>query len=104
MKKKTKKQPTSDFQMEIAIGCRELLSGVQALTNPNYRTLNVHAARNDRLLHAVLCTYAKHHLGIEDIGWNKLSDILHAAICNEIGDDAYCQWSEIIKPEDANDA
>lgn len=47
---------------------------------------------NARLLHAVLCSYAKHTLECDDIGWLQLNDILHAAICNEIGDDAYCAW------------
>lgn len=76
---------------------RQLLSGVRALTNPNYHKLNVAAGRNDRLLHAVLCAYAKHHLGCDDIGWNQLGDILHTAICNEIGDKAYIEWGERIK-------
>lgn len=98
-----RKKPTSDGQREVVLGCTELLSGVEALTKPNYRKLNVRAGRNDRLLHAVLCAYAKHHLGCEDIGWNQLGDILHSAICNEIGDDAYCQWGDTMKPDDAND-
>lgn len=72
----------------------DLLAGVEALTKPDYRKLNVHAGRNDRLLHAVLCAYAKHQLDCEDIGWSKLGEILHSAICNEIGDDAYIEWGE----------
>ncbi len=81
------------------VGIRELLSGVKSLANPNYHKLNKHAGRNDRLLHAVLCAYAKHHLDCEDIGWNQLSDILHSAICNEIGDDEYIAWGERIKKD-----
>lgn len=76
-----------------------LLSGVKALTSRDYHQMNVHAERNDRLLHAVLCAYAKHHLDCEDIGWNELGDILHSAICNEIGDDAYCRWLETMDKE-----
>lgn len=84
---------------------KHLLTGIDALVKPDYHALNVESGRNDRLLHAVLCAYAKHHLGCEDIGWNELSTILHSVICNEIGDDAYCEWSDIIKPPDyANDA
>ena len=79
-----RKRPTSDAQSEVATGCRELLSGVEALTKPDYHRMNMSASRNDRLLHAVLCAYAKHHLDCDDIGWNQLGDILHSAICNEI--------------------
>lgn len=76
---------------------QELLAGIKALTEPCFRSLNEHAGRNDRLLHAVLCAYAKHHLGSDDIGWNQLSEILHTVICNEIGEDNYCAWSDRIK-------
>ena len=69
-----------------------LLAGVESLTKPDFHKLNVHAGRNDRLLHAVLCAYAKHHLELPDIGWNQLGDILHDAICNEIGDKEYLAW------------
>lgn len=74
----------------------ELLSGVDHLARPDYHKLNEHAGRNDRLLHAVLCAYAKHHLDTSHIGWSELGDILHSAICNEIGDDAFCVWVERI--------
>jgi len=78
---------------------KELLAGVKALTKPDYHELNLHPSRNDRLLHAVLCAYAKHHLDCEDIGWEQLGDILHHAISNEIGDDEYCQWLDRIRKE-----
>lgn len=92
---------TTDSQAASApaVACSDLLSGVESLTKPDYHKLNVHAGRNDRLLHAVLCAYAKHHLDCEDIGWNQLSDILHSAICNEIGDDEYIAWGERIKKD-----
>lgn len=82
-----------------AVQSGELLSGIEALTRPDFHKLNVHAGRNDRLLHAVLCAYAKHNLDCDDIGWNQLGDILHAAICNEIGDDEYIAWGERIKKD-----
>ena len=69
-----------------------LLAGVESLTKPDFHKLNVHAGRNDRLLHAVLCAYAKHHLECPDIGWQQLGEILHDAICNEIGDKEYLAW------------
>lgn len=77
----------------------KLLSGIDALTKPDYHTLNVAAGRNDRLLHAVLCAYAKHHLDNEDIGWRQLGDILMSAICNEIGDDNFQCWIEAMTNE-----
>lgn len=101
--KRKGERPTSDAQQEFATGCRELLSGINALTKPDYHKLNRATERNDRLLHAVLCAYAKHHMGSEDIGWNQLGDILHSAICEAIGDDAYCAWSARMKADDADD-
>lgn len=77
----------------------ELLTGIKALTHPNFHKLNEHDGRNDRLLHAVLCAYVKHHLGSEEIGWEKLGEILHDVICNELGDDEYCDWLERMSPE-----
>lgn len=71
-----------------------LLEGSEALTKPNYRLLNESTARNDRTLHALLCAYAKHHMGCDAIGWERLSEIMHSAICEAIGDDAYCAWSD----------
>jgi hypothetical protein len=74
-----------------------LLSGVDALVKPKYGEINKHAGRNDRLLHACLCAYAKHQLDCEDIGWDRLGDILMDAICNEIGDIAFVKWGERVK-------
>lgn len=82
---------------EINPPCAELLRGVEHLTNPNYHELNKHAGRNDRLLHAVLCAYAKHSLDCEDIGWNQLGVIMQSVICNEIGDDAFCRWLDTMR-------
>lgn len=76
----------------VAVPSGDLLSGVESLTKPDYHKLNQHAGRNDRLLHAVLCAYAKHHLECDDIGWDQLGEILHNAICNEIGDKEYLAW------------
>jgi hypothetical protein len=75
---------------------QHILTGVAALTNPDYHALNEHAGRNDRLLHAVLSAYAKHHLDCPDIGWNQLGDMLQSVICNEIGDDEFIKWGERI--------
>ena len=77
----------------------DMLTGVEALTKPDYHKLNVHAGRNDRLFRPVLCAYAKHELKAEDIGWEELGEILHSAICNEIGDDSFLVWAARIKPQ-----
>lgn len=91
-KSQSMENDTRKSETPAALDSMRLLSGVEALTKPDYHEMNKHAGRNDRLLHAVLCAYAKHHLDCPDIGWNKLSDILHNAICNEIGDEAYLAW------------
>lgn len=89
----------AEIRRESAVASNDLLSGVNALTGPDYHKMNVHAGRNDRLLHAVLCAYAKHHLDCDDIGWNQLGNMLQNAICNEIGDDAFCRWLDTMKKE-----
>lgn len=92
-------KPKSEAKREAELYYTALLAGVGPLTNPNYHELNKHAGRNDRLLHAVLCAYAKHHLDCDDIGWNQLGDMLQSVICNEIGDDAFCRWLDTMRKE-----
>jgi len=77
----------------------DMLTGVEALTKPDCHKLNVHAGRNDRLFRAVLCAYTKHELNAAAIGWEQLGEILHSAICNEIGDDSFLVWAASIKPQ-----
>lgn len=79
----------------------DLLRDIDALKKPDYHTLNLHSGRNDRLLHAVLCAYAKHQLDVDEIGWEELGNILHDAICNEIGDDGFIAWGDGIDPKGA---
>jgi uncharacterized protein (DUF427 family) len=50
------------------------------------------------LLHAVKEAYKKHHLGIDDIGWDELSETLLNALCEAMGDDGYLSWLEGVKP------
>lgn len=95
----TKSTTTPELKRPAPVQCSDLLSGVESLTKPDYHKLNVHAGRNDRLLHAVLCAYAKHHLDCEDIGWDQLGDMLQSVICNEIGDDAFCRWLETMRKD-----
>ena len=75
-----------------------LCGDIDELKDPNYHTLNKHGDRNDRLLHALLCAYVKHHFYEDnDIGWDELDEILFNAITNEIGDDAFCKWLDKLK-------
>ena len=71
---------------------KELLESERALAAPDFRKLNEHNGRNDRLLHAVLAAYAKHNLDSERIGWNRLGEILHNAIVAEIGREEFLRW------------
>jgi len=80
------------------VASKPLLSGIAALTNPDYHALN---RRGERLLHAVLCAYAKHHFDQSEIGWEQLDDILCDAICEEIGDEAFCAWMKTISDNTA---
>ena len=88
MPSKTSKRPGKP-----AVRCDELLSGILPLCKPDYHKLN---ERDQRLLHACLCAYAKHTSWdcAADLGWEQVSEILHSAICETIGDDAYCQWAD----------
>lgn len=54
------------------------------------------------ILDAIKLVYRKHHLGDETIGWDELSSILHNAICNEIGDDAFNAWIKTLKNNSMN--
>ena len=91
--RKMRGEPEPSATAEIKRVCiSDLLAGVEQLAKPDFHKLNVHAARNDRLLHAVLCAYAKHTLEVPDIGWQQLGEILHSAICNEIGTEEYLAW------------
>lgn len=68
----------------------KLLNGLEGLKKPPFGEMDT----KDRLLHACLCAYQKHHCGNEDIGWTELGNILHTAICEAIGDDAFVAWNE----------
>ena len=46
------------------------------------------------LLNACKLAYRKHVLNDDSIGWEELGDRLLDAICNEIGDDEFCKWSD----------
>ncbi len=92
---------TGVFKIEDIVGAAPsdydyLLKDLSALTHPSYHTLN---DNHHRLLHAVLCAYAKHHLNRDEIGWTQLSDILCNAICEEIGDVEYCGWMDMMRSE-----
>ncbi len=92
---------TGVFKLEDIVGAAPsdhnyLLKNMAALVSPSYDKLN---DNHHRLLHAVLCAYAKHHLDRNEIGWKHLSDILCNAICEEIGDKEYCKWMDTMRLE-----
>ncbi len=92
---------TGVFKLEDIVGAAPsdydyLLKDLSALTQPSYNKLN---ENKHRLLHAVLCAYAKHHLNKDEIGWQQLSSILCNAICEEIGDNEYCKWMDTMRSE-----
>jgi hypothetical protein len=78
---------------------KTLLDGdIDKLKSPDYHALNRHSSRNDRLLHACLCAYVKHHYYEDNhIGWDELDEILFNAITNEVGDNAFCKWVDRLK-------
>jgi hypothetical protein len=50
------------------------------------------AEQETELLRVVKAAYLKHHVGKDDIGWDKLADMMQNALCNAMGDDAFCSW------------
>lgn len=44
------------------------------------------------LLTACQMAYLKHHLNDTSVGWDELGDCLLDALCNEMGDDGFCEW------------
>jgi hypothetical protein len=53
--------------------------------------------RSKGLVDVLKKVYLKHNLGDDSIGWEELGTIVHSTICNEIGDDAFCDWLEQYK-------
>lgn len=56
--------------------------------------LRVGEANSHSLLEVVKLAYRKHHLQDTTIGWEELSEALHNALCNAIGDDAFVEWNK----------
>ncbi len=74
---------------------RKMLANHDGLLKPDWHSMS----DSDQLLHACLLTYVKHHMGIDILGWSKLAETLHNAICQNIGDEEYCRWSDRIRDE-----
>ena len=58
------------------------------------KTLKELKHEREVLLSACKTAYRKHHKGDASIGWEELSDILHNAICEAIGDKEFVKWNE----------
>ena len=90
-----KRQRPSELAPATGSARRALLNGARGLKDPHWRDMTT----EDRLLHACLCAYRKHVSGDDLIGWERLGEILHNAICESIGDDAFVEWNERAKWE-----
>lgn len=53
---------------------------------------HVEATRQKELLNVVKAAYLKHHCGQDNVGWNKLSDMMCDALCNAMGDVGFQRW------------
>jgi hypothetical protein len=84
------KRKTNLTIVEITKTQEDILNGLKGLKEPPWNKMDA----KDRLLHACLCAYQKHHCGNEDIRWSELGDILHNAICETVGDDTFVAWNE----------
>jgi hypothetical protein len=56
-------------------------------------------AEKQVLLEAVKAAYRKHHMGDDYIGWDGLSDILFAVLCNILGDKGFQDWKAALNEE-----
>ena len=87
--------PTSELASSAGSARVAMLQGRHGLRDPHWRDMTT----EDRLLHACLWAYRKHVLMDDDIGWDRLGEILHNAICEAIGDDGFCVWQERMEIE-----
>jgi hypothetical protein len=69
-------------------GCLQLNDTIRHLQ----ATLAVERASKVVLLRVLQAAYLKHHVGIDDVGWNKLSDMMCDALCEAMGDRDFQEW------------
>ena len=53
------------------------------------------ATQLSRAQRVLRMAYRKHHLGVESIGWNELSDELANVLCEMMGDKEFQDWARI---------
>lgn len=70
----------------------DLCESDQKIVMSNMGRLKRREESRESMLEALKMAYRKHHMGDESIGWSELGDIMHDALCNEMGDDAYIEW------------
>lgn len=46
------------------------------------------------LLGVVKAAYLKHHCGLDNVGWEQLSNMMCDALCNAMGDTQFQRWLE----------
>lgn len=56
-------------------------------------------AERDLAMGVLKKVHRKHNQGCDDIGWSELSDIVHNALCELMGDKEYCKWLETHQKE-----
>ena len=50
--------------------------------------------KDSHTVKALKCAYKKMTNPECELGWEEVTDMLCDAICNEIGDNAFCNWSD----------
>lgn len=88
------KRDPADVPQEVRNRMYQTLFGDGKTTTPPGNALAEAAwsVCGPELLEAVKLAYRKHHLGDDTIGWDELSEALHNALCNAMGDNAYLAW------------
>lgn len=66
-----------------------MLQGVRGLTHPEFHKMTL----EDRLLHACLLAYQVFHCGNVIEPEIKVTETIHNAICEALGDDGYEEWT-----------
>ena len=51
--------------------------------------------RSRMIEEALKAAYLKHHVGVDDVGWDELGDQLETALCELLGDDGFVRWLEV---------
>lgn len=70
---------------------------VQDNSDGSYVRYVDHQKEVERLLNALKSCYLYHHLNSSEFGYGEISDIIHNALCNALGEDGYQSWISSIQ-------